>query len=277
MAIKLMYITNEPRTARIVEQSGVDRIFVDLETRGKEERQGHIDSVKSHHALSDISQIKDILTQSELLVRANALYEGSRDEVNEIISRGADIVMLPMWTTADDARRFRDLVNGRAKVLLLLETIGAEHSIDELLGEEGIDEVHIGLNDLHLQYHLQFMFELLSNGKVEAIMNKLTAAGMFSGFGGVASLDGGLLSGRNILTEHYRLGSQMAILSRSFCDTSKTTDYDEIQAIFAKGVKDIRDFETFLQQQPADYYLKNKQEVAAKVSDIVSRIQAKGN
>ena len=50
MAIKLMYITNEPRIAQIAENSGVDRIFVDLEVRGKAARQGHIDSVKSHHS-----------------------------------------------------------------------------------------------------------------------------------------------------------------------------------------------------------------------------------
>lgn len=274
MAIKLMYITNEPRTARIVEQSGVDRIFVDLEVRGKEERQKHVNSVKSHHTLDDISKIKETLTTSELLVRSNALFEGSRDEVNEIISRGADIVMLPMWTSLDDARRFRDLVNGRAKVLLLLETIGAERSLDEVLREEGIDEIHIGLNDLHLQYKLNFMFELLSNGKVEEIMGKLKAAGKFCGFGGVANLDGGLISGRNILTEHYRLGSQMSILSRSFCDTSQTTDYDEQQAIFTNGVREIRDFENFLMQQPADYFKQNQKEVAAKVNDIVLRIQA---
>lgn len=38
--LKLMYITNDPRTARIVEQAGVDRIFVDLETLGKALRPG---------------------------------------------------------------------------------------------------------------------------------------------------------------------------------------------------------------------------------------------
>lgn len=87
MAIKLMYITNEPAIAHIAEESGVDRIFIDLEVRGKEERQGHLDSVKSHHTLEDISNIKGTLTTSELLVRANALYSRSQEEINEIVSR----------------------------------------------------------------------------------------------------------------------------------------------------------------------------------------------
>ena len=29
--LKLMYITNDPQTAQIAQQAGVDRIFVDLE------------------------------------------------------------------------------------------------------------------------------------------------------------------------------------------------------------------------------------------------------
>ena len=80
MAIKLMYIANEPRIAHIAETNGVDRIFVDLEVRNKAKRQKNIDSVKSHHCLNDINKIKDTLTTAELLVRSNAMYEGSQKE-----------------------------------------------------------------------------------------------------------------------------------------------------------------------------------------------------
>ena len=41
--------------------------------------------------------------------------------------------------------------------------------IDEVLSNGGFDEIHIGLNDLHLSYGLTFMFELLSNGLVEML------------------------------------------------------------------------------------------------------------
>lgn len=271
MAIKLMYITNEPAIAHIAEESGVDRIFIDLEVRGKEERQGHLDSVKSHHTLEDISNIKGTLTTSELLVRANALYSRSQEEINEIVSRGADIVMLPMWSSIDDACRFRDYVGGRAKVMLLLETIPAEKSLDEVLAQEGFDEVLIGLNDLHLQYHQKFMFELLANGKVDEIMGKLKSKGKFCGFGGIASLNQGMISGKNILTEHYRLHSDMAILSRSFCDTSKITDIEQIKRIFTEGMKEIRDYEQTLTTQSAAFFEANHQEVIRKVREIVEK------
>jgi 2-keto-3-deoxy-L-rhamnonate aldolase RhmA len=275
MAIKLMYIANEPNIAHIAEKNGVDRIFVDLEVRNKAKRQKNIDSVKSHHCLDDINKIKDTLTTAELLVRSNAMYEGSQKEINEIVSRGADIVMLPMWETVDDAKRFRDYIDGRAKVMLLLETIPAEKSLDEVLELDGIDEILIGLNDLHLQYKLKFLFELLANGKIDELMNKMVAKGLPCGFGGIASLDKGMISGRNILAEHYRLHSSMAILSRSFCDTSKIKDEDEIENIFHQGIIDIRDFEESLTKQNEEYFELNHQEVIRKTNEIIDIISKK--
>ncbi len=275
MAIKLMYIANEPNIAHIAEKNGVDRIFVDLEVRNKAKRQKNIDSVKSHHCLDDINKIKDTLTTAELLVRSNAMYEGSQKEINEIVSRGADIVMLPMWESVDDAKRFRDYIDGRAKVMLLLETIPAEKSLDEVLELDGIDEILIGLNDLHLQYKLKFLFELLANGKIDELMNKMVAKGLPCGFGGIASLDKGMISGRNILAEHYRLHSSMAILSRSFCDTSKIKDEDEIENIFHQGIIDIRDFEESLTKQNEEYFELNHQEVIRKTNEIIDIISKK--
>jgi len=48
MPLKLMYITNDAEIAKIAENAGVDWIFVDLEINGKEERQGHLDTVISN-------------------------------------------------------------------------------------------------------------------------------------------------------------------------------------------------------------------------------------
>ena len=53
-----MYITNSVGVALIAEKYGVDRIWIDLETLGKQERQGHIDSVKSKHSINDIKKYR---------------------------------------------------------------------------------------------------------------------------------------------------------------------------------------------------------------------------
>ena len=137
------------------------------------------------------------------------------------------------------------------------------------------NEILIGLNDLHLQYKLKFLFELLANGKIDELMNKMVAKGLPCGFGGIASLDKGMISGRNILAEHYRLHSSMAILSRSFCDTSKIKDEDEIENIFHQGIIDIRDFEESLTKQNEEYFELNHQEVIRKTNEIIDIISKK--
>ena len=81
MALKLMYITNDENIAKIAEESGVDWIFIDLEINGKEERQGYLDTVISHHKIEDVKMIKNVLRKSELLVRINPIYEDSQEEI----------------------------------------------------------------------------------------------------------------------------------------------------------------------------------------------------
>lgn len=277
MAIKTMYITNQPEIAKIAEKNTVDRIWVDLEIRNKLERQGGMDTVISNHAITDVNIVKEALTTAKLLVRVNPISDGMRSEVNEVIARGADIVMLPMYETADDAKRFIDAVDGRAKTMLLLETIAAEKSLDEVLKLDGVDEVHIGMNDLHLQYHMHFMFELLSNGKIEEICKKIASAGIKFGFGGIAQLDQGLLPARYILGEHYRLGSSMVILSRSFVHHHLMNDTRLAEQEFGDGMRMMRDYEAWLQKQPKEFFEENSKRVKETVKRLASSETCGGN
>ena len=99
MPLTVFYITNNPDVALIAESVGVDRIWVDLETLGKEERQRWLNSVKSCHTLSDVGKLASVLTKAELLVRINPWNAGSEREIEEVISLGAKRIMLPMWKT----------------------------------------------------------------------------------------------------------------------------------------------------------------------------------
>lgn len=273
MPLKLMYITNSPEVALIAEKSGVDRIFLDLETLGKEERQKNYDSVKSQHSLSDISEIRKVLSKSELLVRVNPINVASKKEIDECIKRGADIVMLPMWKTVDEVKAFISYVNCRAKTMLLLETKEAESILDTILELDGIDEIHIGLNDLHLSYKLDFMFQLLANGTVESITKRIAKKGLTYGFGGIARIGFGALPAEYIIAEHYRLGSQMAILSRSFCDANKDPDLKNVDRKFNIGVQNIRNFEAALGEWSEHQFLENRKKVEICVDKIVSELK----
>lgn len=268
MGLKLMYITNNPQVAVIAQKYGVDRVWVDLETLGKEERQGHIDSVKSHHSIEDIEKIVPFLNKSEMLVRVNPLNAGSEKEINAVIAAGADLIMLPMWKSVEDVQKFLDIVNKRCKTVLLLETKEAVECLDAVLALGGIDEIHIGLNDLHLSYKLDFMFELLANGTVESICKRISKSQIPYGFGGIARLGGGELPAEKIIQEHYRLGSTRAILSRSFCNAQQYSTIEEIDDVFAQNMKMLRDYEMQLDKQSQEDFERNRQSVVKIVRRI---------
>ena len=282
MALTLMYITNNPITAQIAQEAGVDRIWIVMEYIGKDERQGGMDTVKNHHTIDDIKKMRPIVTNAELMVRVNPLhtatddYYGSEDEINQSIEAGADVIMLPMFKTADDVKRFVSYVDGRAKVQLLVETAEAAAKIDSILEVPGVDEIHIGLNDLHLAMHKAFMFELICDDTVASLCKKMKAKGIKYGFGGIARVGYGMLPAEYIIAEHYHLGSTAAILSRGFCDANIVKDPMEIEAIFVKGVRNIRLKEHEVAQYSEEQYLKNLDIIREKVSVIAANKKGKG-
>lgn len=271
--ISLFYITNNPSVALIAEKYGVNRIWIDLETRGKEERQKNLNTVKSLHTIDDIKRIKPLLTHAELLVRINSWYEHSKDEIEAVIAAGADIIMLPYWKTSKEVESFIKTVRGRTKTTLLLETKEAVECIDEVLLMGGFDEIHIGLNDLHLSYGMTFMFELLADGTVERLCRKFRVAGIPYGFGGIAKLGGGLLPAEKVIMEHYRLGSTRAILSRSFCDSTKIETITEFDYEFKKNMAELLEFESSMSTMTEIDFLKNKEDVVDAVKQIVKSIR----
>lgn len=269
MSLKLMYITNEPKIAKIAEQSDVDWIFIDLEINGKEDRQGHLDTVISRHHISDVKKVKDVLIASELLVRVNPIYKDSKIEIDRVIDDGADIVMLPFFKTREEVEEFISYVDSRARVMLLLETPEAVTNIDSILEIEGIDYIHVGLNDLHLGYGMRFMFELLTDGTVEMLARKIKKKNIPFGFGGVAQLGQGDVPAEYILSEHYNLGSSSVILSRTFYNVNKMDELEKMKKVFFKGIKEIRDYESLLGSKENDFFTQNKMNLNKKIKEVV--------
>ena len=267
--IKLMYITNNPRIAALADEAGVDRVFVDLETVGKQLRQGGMNTVQSDHTLADIRSVRPAVKRSELLVRVNPIYDWSREEIDAVIAAGADTLMLPYFQTAAQVEKFLSYVNGRARTILLVETPEAVENLDEILSLPGIDECHIGLNDLHLGYGRKFMFELLADGTVDAIAEKFKAHGIPFGIGGIARLGRGTLPAERILAEHVRLGSQAVILSRSFCNDILFSERPDREEIFTREVARLRQAEADMQTKDASFFAENRRELQRIVSRIL--------
>lgn len=251
----LTLITNHAATAQMAELAGIDRIMIDLERTGKAERQAGRDLFLSDHTWDDVSQMAGLLSHAQVHVRINPWSPDSTGEVDEAIVRGANVVMLPMVHDINHAHRFVDAVQGRARTSLLVETFAALQQADQLTAMAGLDEIHLGLNDLSIDLNRSVIFEVL----VERLLDPMAAAshhaGILFGFGGVTSSSAKSLpiDPERILAEQARLQSDVGILGRSFrrlCD-GKTPEQ------IAKEVRWIRETLAQWTQATIEDYKKN--------------------
>lgn len=267
-----MILAADPKSAIEAQNAGIDRIFYDLEWIGKSERQHGRNTVKSNNSIDGIPAIRAILNKSELLVRTNPIHAYSKVEIDKAIEYGADVLMLPMVMDQHDVEQYVSMIAGRAKVCIMIETAAAMARLDKILAVPGVDEVFIGLNDLHISMGLTFMFELLSDGLVEYIANKCNKAGMPFGFGGIARIGEGDLPADNILGEHVRLGSTSVILSRTFKGVVGV-DKNARPINLGEEVSKVRNRLLDISLWEQDRFINNINEISEAVDKVVYKIQ----
>lgn len=271
-AIQFLFITNSPELASFAVASGVDRIFLDLEILGKQARQGHLDALISRHDVADLALLRPVVPPGRLLVRVNPVHEGTDAEIDRVIRDGADTVMLPMFHGPAEVERFCHGVSGRARTCLLVETVGAMRTLADCIRVPGVDEVHIGLNDLHLELGLRFMFEPLADGLVDGMVKVLRVAGVPFGIGGLARAGEGLLPAELLLGEHARLGSSGSILSRTFHRQARTVDEIRAQMDFPAEVAKLRRAHAAFATASPDELDANHDEVTRRVRAIAATL-----
>ena len=261
--LELIQITNDPAFARRCDALGGFRLFVDLERLGKAERQAGRNTFISVHGIDDVSRIRDVLRQSRLMVRVNPLHEGTRAEVDAVLARGADLVMLPMFARAAQLDEFSAIVAGRAPIVPLLETGAGLDCLEEWIATPGLGEIYVGLNDLHISLGQRFMFEPLALGLVDRVAAAAKRQGLPFGFGGIARVDEGQVNGRDVLAEHLRLGSSSVILSRTF---HRADQGDSFEAEVAK----LRRAEDELGRRSAADVEADARRIAASIRDVAA-------
>jgi hypothetical protein len=274
--MRLYMITADPGMARMAVGAGVDRIFVDLEINGKVERQGHKDTVISRHTLDDVRAVQEVVDTSQLMVRVNPWHEESPEEIEAVIVAGAGAVMLPMFRHADEVAAFSSCVGDRCLEVGLCETSAGLARLDSILMDGGLDEIHFGLNDLHLDMGLDFLFEVLAGGLVDLAAVKSLEHGVSFGFGGVARVGGGDLPARLILGEHERLGSEAVILSRAFTGGVKSLNEMPQELDFAREVELVRECLDDLSRRDDDQREADRKELGERTRMIVDRIRRGG-
>ena len=223
--MNFLLITNSKSVAAYISREDSVSPMIDLEQLGKAERQGHLDAWTSSHSREDVPKLRDAIgASSRLVVRVNPMNPASKDEIDYVINNGADCVMLPMFRTSGEVRKFVELLDGRVVPLFLCETKESLRLIPEIIDLDSKKEVHFGLNDLHLDLGNRFLFEPLANGMLDEPARLLSKADIPFGIGGVARIGEGQVTPESIMVEHARLGSTRAILSRTFHRNARTVD-----------------------------------------------------
>lgn len=273
--LELFYITNNKIEAQIVDRAGIDWIFIDLEKIGKEARQNNMNTVKSQHKISDIKLINSVKSKSKILVRINPYGEWTKNEIAQIAKGGyVDMIMLPYFKDVNEVKSFLKIAkNYPFKIALLLETMGAIRNLDEILLLDGIDYIHIGLNDIHIERKTNFMFEAFSDGLIESVVNKIKIKNIKFGIGGIACVTKDILpSAKTILTEHYRLGSGGVILSRTFKPNFDAHSSIEFEKKLKNSVELFRKEEIFLKKCNNSFFNDNKLKLNNDIFKVVKSI-----
>jgi 2-keto-3-deoxy-L-rhamnonate aldolase RhmA len=275
-AMQFLMIVDDPGIARHVSRNGVARLFVDLEHIGKDARQKNLDTWKSRQIPADVTKIREAAPDAHLLVRINPLHEGTAAELDDVLARGADSIMLPMFRSLEELARFFDLLNGRAEALPLVETAAALNCIPRIVNELPVTGLHIGLNDLHLDLGLDFMFQPLGDGLLEEAAAALRTSEVRFGIGGIARAREGIVSPEFLLGEHVRLGSTGAILSRTFHRGAKTVEELCEQVDFALELAKLQSIYTRFRRADAASLERNRIETADRINDVVRLVKLRG-
>jgi HpcH/HpaI aldolase/citrate lyase family len=210
--------TSDPELAARADAAGVERIGVDLERLGKAERQKGLGTWISQHTEEDLAAVGSALSSASLFARVDPPHDGTSAQVDRVLAAGAEVVMLPMFRTAAEVERFVALVDERARVVLLLETPEAVDAVEEIAAVEGVDEIHLGLNDLTLALGLPNRFMLLASDLAARLAGAVTGAGLRFGAGGIGRAGDVTLpiTADLVYAQYARLGAGAALVSRSF-------------------------------------------------------------
>ena len=213
-----MLCSRDPAVAAEADAAGVDRVGLDLEVLGKHDRQAGLGTWVSDHLEDHLPPLRRAVTRGELFCRVNPLHEGTAAEVDRVVAAGAEVLMLPMFTSTGQVRAFVELVANRARVVPLLETRAAARAVREVVRVRSVDELHVGLTDLSLQLRVGERFALLGSPLLARVARTAREAGVRLGVGGVGrARDRGQRVASDLIYAQYpRLGATAALVSRAF-------------------------------------------------------------
>lgn len=211
--LELLLFTTDVGLAKSAERAGIDGFIVDWESKGKLARQQGCDMETNADTADDVARVSAAVTRP-VTVRINGMGPDTANEIELAIDCGARGLMLPMAMGAAEVGEFIELVDGRARTIVQVETQPLVEELDQL-ATLAWDSVYIGLHDLMLSRRAVSMWQAVLDGTVERVFH--TLEGRRVGFAGATVVGGGHpIRFTRILEELARLGARLTFLRRSF-------------------------------------------------------------
>lgn len=212
-SIELILFSTHEAQVKEAELSGIDGIIVDLEKRGKSERQQGADTAISEASFDDLRMVREIY-RGNLICRIDNSGTDIREEASLAIDCGADEVLLPMVKHAAQVKALVESCGTRVKAGILVETEEALRDI-ETLAAFPLFRVYVGFNDLSIAMGTYpNLFMPLLDGTVEYLRSRCP---MKFGFGGLTLPQfGSPIPCTLIMSEMSRIGCDFTFLRRSF-------------------------------------------------------------
>ena len=211
--IELVLFETRPDAVRRARAGGIDAGIVDLEWRGKRERQSGADTEINRDTPEDLATLA-----AAGLPRRWCRIEGpgrwTAADLESVLAAGATDVLLPMVTAPGEVCALLERLAGRARCGILVETPAAVAGAAEL-AELPLDCVYVGLNDLAIGRGSPHLFTALVDGTVERLRDVFSRVRF--GVAGATRVDRGFpVPSALLLGELARLRCDFTFLRRSF-------------------------------------------------------------
>jgi hypothetical protein len=228
--VDLFLFTTDPGWGSDVVAAGAAGIVIDWERRGKAARQEGEGTQINSDTPADLSRVRGA-TDGRILCRINGFGPWTAGEVADAVARGADELLLPMVRTTEQVDRTLDLVAGRCRLGILIET---QDAVDraEALAARPLSRVYVGLNDLRIDRRSTELFRPLVDGTVDAVR---AAVAQPFGVAGLTLPGGGFpIPGELLAAELVRVGADFTFLRRAFtADIAGRDPFVEVPRLLA--------------------------------------------
>ena len=208
----LTLFSTQPAFIREATAAGIDEVIVDWECHGKELRQISADTEINRDTVDDLRRVR-ASTTARVICRINPYGETTPAEIEDAIDAGADEILVPMIRKAEEVSGILGMVRGRCGGGILVETVDAVGSVDEL-ARLPLSRVYVGLNDLAIERNTPNIFTAVADGTLDRIRRPFRVP---FGFGGLTLPDrGDPVPCRLLIGELARLDCSFSFLRRSF-------------------------------------------------------------